>query len=117
MDFKVSESTSETLEELYNNSAFTYEGLTEESIKDLVDYLKDFYKPELAEVTVYVTSGKLMNDHYNLTGSNRYPDDLNIVSLKLDNFNDVGRLAILKLRIGARWFDDIVDNNARREGK
>ena len=115
MDFKVIESTPETLEELYKNSAFTFEGLAREDFGELVNYLKDYYKPELTNVDVYNTSGKLMNDYYHLTGSNAYQDDLNIVSLKLDIFNDIGKITILKLRLGARWFDDIVDNNARRE--
>lgn len=115
MDFKVIESTPEILEELYKDSSFTLEGLAEEDYGELVDYLKDYFKPELTSINVYVTSGKLMNDYYHLTGSNAYQDNLHIVSLKLSNFKDIGKLAMLKLRIGARWFNDIVDNNARRE--
>ena len=28
---------------------------------------------------------------------------------------DVGKLAIFKLQMGDRWFDDVVDNDLRRE--
>ena len=49
-----------------------------------------------------------------LLGSNRYPDDLVFLAFSLDGL-DVGKLAMFKLRFGARWFDDIVENNARRE--
>jgi len=113
MNFKVIESTPDMLEELYNDNSFTFEGLAIESLDQLIDYLKDHFKNDIEEVIIYDTLGKVMNEHYNLIGGNRYPDDLNIVSLKLDNFDDLGKLAMLKIRIGARWFNDIVDNNAR----
>lgn len=59
-------------------------------------------------------TGKEMNDHYGLTGDNRYPDNLHFLAFSLDGLN-VGKLAMVKLRMGDRWFDDIVDNNDRRE--
>ena len=46
-----------------------------------------------------------MNDYFHLTGSNRYPDDLVIITI--DDYYNV----TIKLLLGARWFDDIVDNN------
>ena len=59
-----------------------------------------------------------MNDVYYLTGSNAYPKDLTIVSFKLsDLINLKTKLFIDKFNVGARWFDDIVDNNLRREGR
>ena len=59
-------------------------------------------------------TGKEMNDEYKLTGDNRYRNDLNFLAFSLDGLN-IGKLAIFKLHMGDRWFDDIVDNNARRE--
>lgn len=59
-------------------------------------------------------SGKDMNDEYGLTGDNQYPDDLTFLAFPLDGL-DCGKLAIFKIRMQDRWFDDIVDNNARRE--
>lgn len=59
-------------------------------------------------------TGEDMNKEYGLTGDNRYPDDLHFLCFPLDGL-DIGKLAMFKLRMGDRWFDDIVDNNARRE--
>jgi len=55
-----------------------------------------------------------MNDYYNLTGSNAYQNSLNFLAFSLDNLN-INKLAMFKLRCQDRWFDDIVDNNRRRE--
>ena len=63
----------------------------------------------------YTWKGKLMNQIYMLTGSNAYPEDLTFVSIPLNMFKNMEKLAILKLQFGARWLDDIVDNNAHRE--
>jgi hypothetical protein len=72
---------------------------------------------EIGQVdTFYTFSGKLMNDMYGLTGKNRYPDNFTFLCFKLDGL-DVGKLAIFKLSFGARWLDDIVDNNLAREAR
>ena len=60
--------------------------------------------------------GVEFNKEFNLTGDNRYPDDLVFLCFPLDGLN-VGALAMFKLRMGDRWFDDIVDNDLRREGE
>jgi hypothetical protein len=53
-----------------------------------------------------------MNEQYGLTGNNAYPKHVNIVSvIDIDQM----KVAIPRFSIGARWFDDIVDNNAHRE--
>lgn len=59
-------------------------------------------------------TGAQMNEHYGLTGDNRYPDGLNFLAFSLDGL-EIGKLAMLKMCQGDRWFDDIVDNNERRE--
>ena len=61
----------------------------------------------------YVTfNGADMNKEYGLSGSVAYPDDLTFIAFPLDDL-DVGKLAMFKLKMGDRWFDDIVDNNRR----
>ena len=55
-----------------------------------------------------------MNDNYYLTGTNRYQDDLSLVSVVDINLMKV---TFKRFEIGGRWFDDIVDNNASRETK
>ena len=59
-------------------------------------------------------TGADMNAHYGLTGCNAYPSDLHFLAFPLDGLN-VGKLAMFKLRMEDRWFDDIVANNERRE--
>lgn len=61
-------------------------------------------------------TGADMNDEYSLTGENRYPDDLTFLCFPLDGL-DIGKLAMFKLRMGDRWFDDIVNNDSRREAE
>ena len=100
------------LEMLYNGSAFTFEGLdtSRESMKSLMTALKDYVNPEMDELTIYVVKGSLMNDRYGLW-KDPYPDRLSIVAIPTNQFKDIGKLAMFKLQVGARWFDDIVDNN------
>lgn len=60
-------------------------------------------------------TGREYNEAFHLTGDNRYPDDLVFLCFPLDALN-VGKLAMFKMMMGDRWFDDIVDNDLRREG-
>lgn len=102
--------TKEQLNVLYNNSAFTIEGLAEESIPDLIAWLEENTTFNVDEPKVYITKGSVMNDMYNLSGDNAYQSDLNIVSIvDIDLF----KVALKRFSVGGRWFDDIIDNNAR----
>lgn len=104
--------TKEQLDKLYNNSAFTIEGLVEESIVDLIAWLEENTTFTTDEPVVYVIKGNVMNEMYNLHGDNAYPNDLTIISVI-----DIDLLKIVTKRflVGGRWFDDVVDNNVRRE--
>ena len=109
--------TNEKLKEAYAGSYYTITGAG----GDLQEW-KDGYASMMREqgigtITKWIDfTGKDMNDEFNLTGDNRYPDDLRFLAFPLTGLN-VGKLAIFKLRMRDRWFDDIVDNNARRENK
>lgn len=107
----------EQLDELYNQSALTWEGLCsdEQNLADVERWLKE-HDALIAdtEVTAHIITGKLMNDTYSLTGSNAYPDDLTIIAI-MDIY--YAKIAIPRLSVGGRWFDDIIDNNARRESE
>ena len=96
------------LDELYNCSALTIEGLDPDSVYDFAD---DVVEHGGTVDKVVMTSGKLMNQVYQLTGNNAYPDQLDIVSIVGNTLPMVMR----RFEFGGRWFDDIVDNNARRE--
>lgn len=94
--------TKEQLKELYNCSAMTWEGLIEEDFETALNMCG-------AEgARGYVTKGAVMNKICKLTGSNAYPDDLDIFSI--DKFKG------LAIMYGARWMDDIIANNADRQG-
>lgn len=110
--------TADQLNKLYEGSAWTWEGIStsEENLKAIVDWFAEQDCP-LKEETFYVISGKTMNDVYELTGNNQYSNDLNLLSIDLDNITNVEALVFVKFQVGARWFDDIVDNNRRREGR
>lgn len=112
MEIKVLTTIAE-LKELEDNSALTIEGLAEESIPELVDWIKQ-YTPLINE-NVYIVKGKTMNEVYRLTESNAYPNDCTLVSIKLDDMANYEEIIFPRFKIGGRWFDDIVDNNMRRQ--
>ena len=94
--------TKEQLKTLNDCSAMTWEGLREEDFGTALDTCG-------AEgAKGYVTTGKVMNEICHLTGNNAYPDDLTIFSI--DKFKG------LAIMFGARWMDDVISNNADREG-
>lgn len=102
---------SEMLDEFFHTSAFTFEGLdvtSKKSMRELEKFLiANGYKEE--HPFCYYFKGSVMNEKYNLTGDNRYQDDLTFVVIP-DFHNPMA-----KMMIGARWFDDIVANNEYRE--
>lgn len=101
--------------EAYNGSYFTVLGAGG-PISDWTDGLTGMLAEEgMGEPKEFIVfSGKDMNRHYGLTGTNAYDGSLTCVMFPLDGIDTV-KLAMFKMAIGARWFDDIVDNNARRE--
>lgn len=108
----------EQLDMLYNGNACTLEGLAESSIKDMLEAMRDrgFIKDDNLNVDVYSIKGHVMNDMYGLTGDNTYQDDLTIVCVPLDFMKNISEFAVtMRFEYGYRWFNDIVDNNARRE--
>ena len=100
---------------LRKGSAFTIEGLNtdEDSLNHLTDWINSYTK--LLNKNFHIISGKNMNAWYKLTGDNAYPDDCNIVCIKLEDMEDAMAVALPRFQVGARWLDDIIDNNIRRE--
>lgn len=112
---KIQVTTKEQLDELYKGSALTFEGVSieDEDLKAIFDCIKQF--TPMKNETVYIISGKTMVDNYGLTGSNAYRPEIHLVSIKLDDMEDWKKIVMPRFGFGGRWFDDIVDNNARRE--
>lgn len=109
INYKVVEAKNKNdLDELYNSSALTIEGLDSDSI---VDFADDVIAHGGTVDKVVVTSGKLMNKVYHLTGNNAYPNYLTIVSI----VGNTVPMTMRRFQFGGRWFDDIVDNNEWRE--
>ena len=104
---------SKTLEELVKGSALTFEGLAESSFDEFLDWVDGI--AGLKTRRLYVTKGKLANCEWLLTGDNAYRNDLNIVSVKLDDIKDRNKIVMARFQVGARWMDDIHDNNVMRE--
>lgn len=104
------------IKELANDSAFTWEGMryTKDSLQQIVEDLKantDITLP----VHFYIFDGRTMNRLYGLTQENAYPDNLKFVSIDLDNWSSLNRLPKYKQEVKARWLDDIVSNNDKKQ--
>ena len=97
------------LQHLYETSAFTFEGMdtAEQNLQAIADFF--ISKGAIAPINITVITGKQMNDICKLTGSNAYNKKLSIMSI-----SPYGKL--LAKQIGARWMDDIINNNAKLEG-
>ena len=105
--------TKEQLDELYKDWSLTFEGVITSEAEKYRDYFIGWTQIDKTKPCYHI-SGRTMNQVYHLIGRNKYPDDLNIISFKLDTFKDVSKIAIVRFEIGGRWFKDIVDNNERR---
>lgn len=115
--YELKEADETKLRELENASAFTIEGAGGDLNEWCIGLNEALDKNKIGQVTTFYTfSGELMNKVYGLTGSNAYPDNFTFLCFMLDGL-DIGKLAMFKLRFGARWLDDIVDNNNAREQK
>lgn len=108
--------SAEDLDALYQDSALTIVGLVEKAIPDFVNWIEQYTKLR-KDCYVYKISGETMNAYCGNTGDNCYPNDLIIVSVKLSDMEDASTIVIPRFMVGGRWFDDIVDNNRRRESE
>ena len=104
----------EMLDDFCEHSMFTFEGLeiegkdAKESLKELEKLLRATgYKEK--DFIAFWMKGSVMNKHYGLSGANAYPDDLTIVVIP-NYYNST-----VKVKLGARWFDDIVANNVIKQ--
>ena len=116
---KVIEATKGDLGMLYGSSALTWEGMAtdEENLGAIDAWFRAVGAEPRVDYAGYAVSGSLMNEVYGLTGDNRYPGDLTILAFPLHEcFAEPMPLIGYRFSVGARWFDDMVDNNARREG-
>ena len=92
-------------------SALTWEGLNVDTnnIKDMFHWIENY--SQLSHKRIYIILGKQMNQWYDLQYEYKYPDDLNIVAVALEDIVNVSALTLQRFQVGARWLDDIVANN------
>ena len=103
--------------DLENGSCYTITGAGGDLNDWVTGYTELLQKDNIGTPVQWFTfTGKQMNDNYGLTGKNKYPNNLQFLSFPLTGLK-VGKLAMFKIKMQDRWFDDIVDNNARRELK
>lgn len=55
-----------------------------------------------------------MNEFCGLTGNNACPKDFTILVIDPTSI-DLLQVTMARFELGARWFDDVVDNNRRRQ--
>lgn len=113
---KTEVTTRAQLDALYSDSALTFVGITpdEENVKAILDWVKEL--TPLKREEAYTVEGAVMNREYGLTGTNAYPaSDCTLVCVKLADMENPMAVAAPRFGVGGRWFDDIVDNNARNE--
>lgn len=103
----------ETIEQAYDGWYYTILGAGGD-LHDWMNGLQEIFDNEgIGKVYQwYHTTGKVLNDKWDLTGNNRFKNDLSILMFDYEGM-DVGKLAIFKLRAGDRWFTDIIDNSVR----
>ena len=101
------------LDKAYNGSYYTITGVGGDINEWKEGYQDLLNKENIGQIKEWIEFiGKDMNDKYNLNDENKYQDDLHFLAFPLDGL-DANKLATFKLRMQDRWFDDIVDNNAR----
>lgn len=107
--------TREELNNLYDNCSLTFEGCTtdKENLDFLYNWLKNNNALKSENLHLYLIKGKTMNKIYELKESNKYSNDINIISIENEDL-DILKIVIKRFELGGRWFDDIVDNNEGR---
>ena len=108
--------TDADLDAMYKNWDLCFEGcvINEENLGCYKKWFED-HNCKMLKEDFYVITGKQMNEKYHLTGSNAYPDDINIMCVKQEDLSNVDAIIIPRFKIGGRWFTDVVDNNAYHE--
>lgn len=107
----------EILKEAYNGSYYTITGAGGNLDEWKNGYQDLLNKEEIGTITKWVEfTGKDVNDEFELTGDNRFQDDLHFLAFNLDNLN-IGKLAMFKIKMQDRWFDDIIDNTLYFENR
>ena len=106
------------LNEAYKGNYYTIIGCAGDLNEWKEGYAQFLKNAEIGTIRHWIEfTGADMNRVYGLTGNNAYQPDLQFLAFRLEEDMNIGKLAFLKLRLGDRWFNDIVDNNLRHQEK
>jgi hypothetical protein len=121
-DIVFKQASSSDLDRFYKNNDYCIECLdmSTASKEALIGFwsklkMEGWNIPE--KVEIWICDGKLMNSKYDLGGDNAYSDDVHFSFFPLEYGKQHGEYNCqgLKSRLGARYFNDVVDNNEYRE--
>lgn len=102
----------EIFEVAYDHSYYTIIGCGGD-LTEWIEGYKDLLKKDgIGTPERFITfKGRDMNAYYGLSGSNAYNEDLTFIAFSIKGL-DTSKLAIFRLYMVDKWFDDVVDNNA-----
>lgn len=102
--------TKENIRQAYDGAYYTILGAGGDLNEWFEGYQGLLDEAEIGKITEwYQTTGKVVNEYYGLKGKDKFPKDLTILMFPLKDL-DIGKLAMFKLRMGDRWFNDVIDN-------
>lgn len=98
------------LREAYDGSYYTISGAGG-NLQDWKDGYQNLLNEEgIGKVSKWAEfTGQDVNNEFNLTDDNKYPDNFQFLAFPLDGL-DIPKLAMFKIKMRDRWFDDIIDN-------
>ena len=103
------------LDPAYKGSYYTIPGAGGDLAEWTTGYEDLLAKENIGKPTVwYTTTGAAVNSYAGegVAARDQFPSDLTFLLFPLDGLN-AGKLAMLKLAMADRWFDDIIDNMRR----
>lgn len=101
--------------EAYEGSYYTITGCGGDINEWVKGYNNELSKRGIGRIDkFYLFYGRDMHANYGLSGNNAYPDELTFLMFANDGLV-IPKLAMFKYAMQDRWFDDIVDNNARAQ--
>lgn len=103
------------LDKLADSSAFTIIGAGGD-LKEWMGGINEMLKTlGIGEVDHFYTfKGDVLNDRFYLRPENRVKKDLTFLCFKIDKLN-IGKLAVFKMKFGAAWLDDIIQNRLQHQ--
>ena len=115
---RIKVTTRKQLDKLYNCSALTVIGLqdSDEELKAFGKWIQ--CRTKISQpLPIYIIKGKTMNEEYGLTKENAYPEEINLISVDLNDIEMGSKIILERFSIGGRLFDDIVNNNKLRQNE